>query len=58
VEEMNRAHNFRCEKCNKIVTLETASRDAASSIIRKNGWRLRIGYFQGMVVGLWTCPEC
>jgi transcription initiation factor IIE alpha subunit len=55
---VNETHNFWCEKCNKKVTLEAANRSEAQGIMRKSGWSLRIGGVRGMVVGLWTCPEC
>jgi hypothetical protein len=55
---VNETHNFWCEKCKKRVTMKAANRSEAQSIMRKSGWSLRIGGYLGMVVGLWTCPEC
>jgi uncharacterized protein YlaI len=55
---VNEIHNFWCDKCNKRVALEAPCRSKAQKMMRESGWSLRIGGFRGMVVGLWTCPEC
>jgi hypothetical protein len=51
-------YNFWCDKCKERVTLETVKREEASAKMKENGWHLELGMRRGMVVGVWTCPDC
>jgi hypothetical protein len=57
-EQVKKPHNFWCEECRKRATPEATSISEASKAVRARGWSVRAGLRLGMVVGLWTCPEC
>ncbi|MDR2535183.1 MAG: hypothetical protein LBD29_04015 [Treponema sp.] len=50
--------NFWCDKCGEKITLEMESRDKAREKMKREGWRVDIGIRRGMVLGIWTCPDC
>jgi hypothetical protein len=55
---MNKTHSFWCDKCEKRVDVKASDREEARRIMRADGWSLETGIRGGMVLGIWTCPEC
>jgi hypothetical protein len=51
-------YTARCEKCGKREDIEEGDIDDFYKQMKEKGWALRIGGRRGMVVGIWTCPDC